>query len=908
VPEPGQPNLPKSPKPGVGGTPAAPGGKPKPAADSYDGPTLDMASEVTSMSGINATVDWSASKSGSGDAIGAPGFEVTLDMPAKPVGVPPPMAVPIPTAPAPGSGAPKSASPAGGPSVHASAHVSFASQPAVSATGFPIIDGYDLVRAAGKGGMGVVYEAIQLATGRRVAIKLLPEAALASELARTRFAREVEVVARLQHPGIVPILDSGVRKGLYFYAMDFVDGEPLDAVMPPGKADAQKVAVMICEICDSVDYAHQRGVLHRDLKPGNVLVDKQGKPHLLDFGLAKQTGDSSSGSPLQTGVTISGAGQLLGTVAFMSPEQAAGNADQASVRSDVYSLGVMTYLLMTGKLPISMNGSLREVLTWIADREPTAPSKIKPELGKDIDAILLKSLEKIPDRRYATAGELAADLRRWLADEAILARPISTQERSVRWVRKNKTLAGTVAAATLALVVVSATLITRIVQERNRANAAAALAEEKRADAEKSEAEVRVALDKLVKEKKETEGVMAFTGSVFDDPELSRRADITLLELLDNAGKRLDGKPIESPGAEISARELLARVYQRAGKYASAQHQLERSLNLRDAAGAKEREDEVALADTLHNLAASLWWQRNYEQAEPLYQRSLAMRRQLFPGDSREVALSLTHLGACLLGMGRREEAHVYYSDALEMRKRIFGPEHEQVAAALNNLSKSYAEQEDYERAERLSREALEMIIKLRGPKDAGTASASQNLGLNLLEKGDARGAEAAFAQAVAIRQALFPLGHHLTGNSLCGLARAKLMLGETGEALRNAQESLDLYTKIDYDQAVDLADARCILGEALLAAGRPEDALGALRSAREALDSSRNPPRQLVVTLMIGLGEALCATDDQAQARVVLQRALDTASEARGTQSRFAKQTAERVARSQCGPNRPTK
>ncbi len=866
-----------------------------------------MSSEAASMSGINATVDWSASKSESGSGLGVSGYEVTQDIPGKATGTPPPVAVPIPTAPAAGSGAPKSAAPAGGPSVHASAyvnpHVSQASQPAVSASGFPIIDGYDLVRAAGKGGMGVVYEAIQLATGRRVAIKLLPEAALASELARTRFAREVEVVARLQHPGIVPILDSGVRKGLYFYAMDFVDGEPLDAVMPPGKSDARKAAQMMCEICDSVDYAHQRGVLHRDLKPGNVLVDKQGKPHLLDFGLAKQTGESSS-SPLQTGVTISGAGQLLGTVAFMSPEQAAGNADQASVRSDVYSLGVMTYLLMTGKLPISMNGSLREVLTWIADREPTSPSKIKPELGKDIDAILLKSLEKNPDRRYATAGELAADLRRWLADEAILARPVSTQERSVRWVRKNKTLTGTIAAATLALVVVSATLITRIVQERNRANAAAALAEEKRGQAEKSEAETRSTLVQLVKKQQETDGLTAFSGSIFDDPALSQRADITLLELLDNASKRLDAKPLESSAAEVSARELLARVYQRAGRYANAQHQLERTLALRDAAGVQDREDEIELADNLHNLAASLWWQRNYDQAEPLYQRSLAIRRRLFPGDSREVALSLTHLGACLLGLGRTEQAHVFYSDALEMRKRIFGPEHEQVAAALNNLSKSYAEQENYERAEELSRQALEMIIKIRGPKDAGTASASQNLGLNLLEKGDAKGAEAAFAQAVSIRQGLFPLGHHLTGNSLCGLARSKLMLGEMGEALRLARESLDLYTKIEYDQAVDLADARCILGEALLANGRTSEALAALRSAREALDASRNPPRQLVVTLMVALGEAMCASGEEAEAKVLIQRAIDNAKDARGTTSRFAMSIVERARRTACDPN----
>lgn len=894
MPESGQPNLPKSPKPGAGETPPAPTGKPKPAppADSYDGPTLDMASEVASVSGINATVDWSASKSGSGDAIGAPGFEVTLDMPAKPVGVPPPMAVPIPTAPAPGSGAPKSAAPAGGPSVHASAHVSFASQPAVSATGFPIIDGYDLVRAAGKGGMGVVYEAIQLATGRRVAIKLLPEAALASELARTRFAREVEVVARLQHPGIVPILDSGVRKGLYFYAMDFVDGEPLDAVMPPGKADAQKVAVMICEICDSVDYAHQRGVLHRDLKPGNVLVDKQGKPHLLDFGLAKQTGDSS-GSPLQTGVTISGAGQLLGTVAFMSPEQAAGNADQASVRSDVYSLGVMTYLLMTGKLPISMNGSLREVLTWIADREPTAPSKIKPELGKDIDAILLKSLEKNPDRRYATAGELAADLRRWLADEAILARPVSTQERSVRWVRKNKTLTGTIAAATLALVVVSATLITRIVQERNRANAAAIIAQENEAKARMSEQEATRETQKARESEARATAALvdantnlSIMRSILDPPSLDS-PDVTLRELMNLGMEQIDKAPPDNPKTEAAVREVMASVYRKLGRYGRARVNAERAVELRREGSSGSK----VLADAIHNLAAILWWQRDYEQALPLYEESLQIRRRSYEGDHGEVALSMAHLGACYMGLGRMEEAYPLYQDALEMRRRLFGEESEAVAQSLNNLAKWYGEREEFEKSEDLSRRALAIVEKVRGPTHPGTSSVAHNLALSLLEQGKHAEAKRYFELAVEIRLKLYPRGHHLLASSLTGLARAQLELGDPDAALTNATEADIMYTRVNHEQKVDIADAKAATGQAHLAMGRATEALQLLRAAKSVLDDALNPPATQRAQLEAAIGQALAVTGDSAGAARAFGEAISVATRARGSESRLVRE-----------------
>ncbi len=850
---------------------------------------------------LNATIDWSSStvSSTTGDS--------TRDVvaPLPPGTVVPPAATRIPIAQA--SALTPVVMGAGGATMNpsiaanrgASMHAAQPSQPTSNAEGLPIIDGYDLIRAAGKGGMGVVYEAIQLATGRRVAIKLLPEAALASDLARTRFAREVEVVARLQHSGIVPILDSGVRKGLYFYAMDFVEGESLDVVIPPGKGEPRKVALMLVEICDSVDYAHQRGVLHRDIKPSNVLVDKQSKTHLLDFGLAKQTSDGES--PVQTGVTISGAGQLLGTVAFMSPEQASGNADQASVRSDVYSLGVMAYLMLTGKLPVSMNGSLREVLTWIADREPTAPSRIRPLLGKDIDAILLKALEKVPERRYATAGELAADLRRWLADEAILARPISTYERGARWVRKNKALAATIAVATMTLIVVSTTLITRVVQERNRANAASIESQKNEKLAEQRAKDAMAALAEANERKKEAEDVSLFGASIIDAPGLMKNLNITLLEILDQATKRIDATPPESARAEVRSRELLARVYQKVGRFPQVEHHLQRVLELRQANKLPGADAEPALADTLHNFAASLWWQRKYEEAQPLYLRSLAIRRRLFTGDSPEVAISLMHLGACKLSLGKLEEAHMLYVDALAMRQRIFGPENEMVASALNNLSKSYAEREDYTKAEELSRRALDMITKIKGPTDINTASASQNLALTLLEKGDFTAAKEAFGRALSIRRENYPLGHPVTANSLVGLARAKLQLGETADALALSQEALDLYERIKHDQPVDLADARATVGEAMLAIGRSDDALMVLRQAMDSLESARNPPKLTLAALLVDLGEVYCSLQRSEEARSNLQQAVEIARQARGPGSKFATSIQDRVAKVPC-------
>lgn len=300
--------------------------------------------------------------------------------------------------------------------------------------------------------MGIVFEAYQEATGRRVAIKFLPDAAAATPAARMRFEREVDLVARLQHPNIVGVLDSGIHSGRYWYAMEYIDGKSFDeylgapdstpradATAAPGAAavDPRRVLRLIAAIADAVDFAHQHGVLHRDLKPSNVVIDERGQPHVLDFGLAK--GIDPTGSSAD--VTLSEPGQLLGTLAYMSPEQSRGRSDQVSVRSDVYALGAMAYESVTGRPPIAVDGALVDVLDRIAHRDPPRPSTIRGRLSVDIDAMLLKALNKSPAARYATAGEFAADIRRFLNHEPILARRIGQATRAMRWARRNKATA-----------------------------------------------------------------------------------------------------------------------------------------------------------------------------------------------------------------------------------------------------------------------------------------------------------------------------------------------------------------------------------------------------------------------------------------------------------------------------------
>lgn len=340
----------------------------------------------------------------------------------------------------------------------------------------PALQDYEIVAPIGRGGMGVVYEAIQRSTGTRVAVKLMLNSATGADSLRRRFEREVDLNARLQHPNIVRLLDSGIHQGQYFFVMEYVDGRPLDAALPPGQTPVHDVLRILERVCATVDFAHQRGVLHRDLKPSNVLVDAAGEPHLLDFGLAKSM-DPLSGAWLD--MTLSEPGQILGTLGYMSPEQARGAGGVLSVRSDVYSLGAIGYQLLTGRLPCPLEGSLAEILTRIEADNPRRPSSLRSSLHPDLDAILLKALDKSAELRYATAGALAEDLRRFQADEPILARPSPVARRIARWVRRNRAVALVGGVAALVLVGLGVVSAVRITRERNRAIAGEQLARDK---------------------------------------------------------------------------------------------------------------------------------------------------------------------------------------------------------------------------------------------------------------------------------------------------------------------------------------------------------------------------------------------------------------------------------------------
>jgi WD40 repeat protein/serine/threonine protein kinase len=318
---------------------------------------------------------------------------------------------------------------------------------------------YELLEEIGRGGMGVVYKARQVSLNRFVAVKMLLSGELASREFVQRFRTEASAAALLQHPNIVAIHEVGVHDGQHYFSMDYVEGPSLGKLVAQQPLPARRAASYVKTIAEAIHYAHERGVLHRDLKPTNVLIDALDQPRVTDFGLAKRFGVPPSGGaaaldPAESGtpsdLTITG--QVLGSPNYMPPEQAAAKRGKVGKPSDVYSLGAILYHLLTGRPPF-VGESLTDTLHQVLDAEPVSPRLVSPSVSPDLETICLKCLEKEPEQRYATAQALADELSRFLNNEPIHARPVSAPEKSWRWCRRKPALAGALAALVLVFLI-----------------------------------------------------------------------------------------------------------------------------------------------------------------------------------------------------------------------------------------------------------------------------------------------------------------------------------------------------------------------------------------------------------------------------------------------------------------------
>jgi serine/threonine protein kinase/Tfp pilus assembly protein PilF len=322
---------------------------------------------------------------------------------------------------------------------------------------------YELLEEIGRGGQGVVYRAHQKSLNRTVALKLIGLGHWATEAHLKRFRREAEAAASLEHPGIVPIHEVGEREGTCYFSMGFIEGDQLDEVVRRQPMPVRSAAELIAKVARTVHYAHEHHILHRDIKPGNILLDRQGEPHLTDFGLARL---------VETESTITRTMEVLGTPSYMAPEQAVGNDAAITTATDVYGLGAVFYQLLTGHPPFA-GGTTFETVRLVLDTEPRKPRLLSPKIDRDLNTICLKCLEKDPKRRYASALALAEDLERWLKHEPIRARRTGIFTRGKKWLRRNPSIA-VMAAMLLVLAVPLGVMIWKTKSERSAASNPAA--------------------------------------------------------------------------------------------------------------------------------------------------------------------------------------------------------------------------------------------------------------------------------------------------------------------------------------------------------------------------------------------------------------------------------------------------
>ncbi len=508
------------------------------------------------------------------------------------------------------------------------------------------IDGYNVIRELHRGGQGVVFLARQISTNRTVAIKMLLQGRFATSSQRMRFDREVELVAGLRHPGIVTLYESGsTTGGDVYFAMEFVDGTTLDRWCDRVHPSPEEVTEMFVEICSAVRYAHGRGIIHRDLKPGNILVGPNGKPHILDFGIARVSDSSATDETMATE-----AGQFVGTFSYAAPEQLEGAPDRVDVRVDVFALGVLLYELLAGERPFEMGDSLADLIRNRLDRIPAAPSSHAATVSRDLDVICLKALSPDPERRYASAGEMEEDLRRHLDGRPILARADSTSYVLGRLVRRHKV---PFAALGIIIFLVISSLI----------SLGFLYAE--------AEHERQVA-DQTLRGLQDSIGIInPQTGQGTHDMSVGEY--IRIME--DHVVSELDEQP-RVGSALLTTLGLIELAFDEVDK---SQSLLERALFLRQNAG------PAAIGEAHHNLGRVLFRRGEYEKALLSYENALRERLAAHGTNHADVAMTYQHLGSTRRRTGDYSKALFEFAQAEMIWQELYGPRSEEIAGLLNN-------------------------------------------------------------------------------------------------------------------------------------------------------------------------------------------------------------------------------
>jgi hypothetical protein len=648
---------------------------------------------------------------------------------------------------------------------------------------------FQIVRLLGEGGMGSVYEALQESPRRRVALKVVHGGAWSRSLKR-RFEHEIEILAQLQHPGIASLYQAGTVTiggvSNAYFAMELIEGETLTRYVRNRSMPLAERLELLARVCDAVHHAHQRGIIHRDIKPTNILVEPPkdggesiGQPKVLDFGIARDT--SADGSTM-----ITQAGEFIGTLGYMSPEQA--EAKPLDTRSDVYALGVVCFEVLSGKMPIDvLSRPLTEAVTMMRDASPTRLGTLRTELKGDTETVVHKALEREPARRYQSASELAADLRRIVRNEPILARPASGLYHLRKFAGRNRLL---VAAATAVLVALSAGLATSTYQyfKAVKARQGEALQTQK---AQEQLEEAIAQRERADREAELTAAVQQYlVGDLLVAASPSRLGiNAKLVDVLDDASARLAERFPDRPEVQGEIRTRLAEVYAELGQYEQSINQARQAMGLLEKQGMRKSERWVIGANV---LCSSLRRTARLAEALELAAEVKNIAEEVLSADSSHKYRAMQSFAESLQRAGRFQEAEAIierYLPVVESREEISNAI---LTPMLSTLGACYAAENRLEDVVRVARRSYEWDLKRSGPDNAATLAGLNNF-LNALIRSQHYAEAAALATDLPARaERVFPAGHQARMFLTLSAAAALRYNGDFQEALQYARRAYD--------------------------------------------------------------------------------------------------------------------
>ena len=716
-----------------------------------------------------------------------------------------------------------------------------------------VIGRYKLLEQIGEGGCGVVYMAEQHEpVRRRVALKII-KLGMDTKQVVARFEAERQALALMDHPNIAKVLDAGATDtGRPYFVMELVRGTKITEFCDQKKLSTQERLELFISVCRAVQHAHQKGIIHRDLKPSNVLVtivDGAPVPKVIDFGIAKAT----SNQPLTDKTLFTAFAQFVGTPAYMSPEQAEMSGVDIDTRTDIYSLGVVLYELLTGKTPFDAEALLRagidEIRSTIREQEPPKPStrlhalsqadltttaqarhldghKLIQIVKGDLDWIVIKCLEKERGRRYETVNGLASDILRHLNTEPVVARPPSRWYEFQKTVRRHKVGF----AATAAIIIVLAVGVVASTWQAVRATRAEREQNQMRLQAE---GDRRRAETEAAKSAQVAQFLKDMLAGVDSSAALGR--DTTLLrEILDKTAERVGKDLTNQPEVEAELRMTLGRTYFEVGESVKSEAMYREALAIfRRRFGDENQKVAAALNGLAISLWDRLWSERRWEEVESLYREALAIHKKISGDDSLNVTWPLNNLASVLREEGRTAEAELLHREALRIRRKLLGNEANLVALALYDLGLTLKRAGKAAEAEASFRESL-AIYRKEGEATRYFVNAFNGLADLLRKQGNLTESEGLYNEALAMQKKLWGDEHLNVAQSLHTLADLLQQEGKPSQAEPLYREALTIRRKSQGNAHPKVAAEIKALVEVLDAQGKSAEASALKRERLE--------------------------------------------------------------------------